>query len=163
MARNGNSRKEMAGADIDLGYATIAVHGVFTKIKAETKVTSVRLKLCLTLMRKGRLWKQRSVSADRWTTEVSMTPDLGFVRLYYFKLGLASQVLWFWNSQISLLWFWNNFLAVLRLTISTTSWPNDIKLITVLSSISHKPTFLQTILSMKKIILFKIDVICAWI
>ena len=124
---------------------------------------AVRLKLCLSLLRKGRLWKQRSVSADRWTTEVSMTPDLGFVRLHYFKLRLASQVLWFWNAQISLLWFWNNFLAVLRLTISSaTSWPNDIKLITVLSSISHKPTFLQTILSMKKIILFKIDVICAW-
>ena len=156
MARNGNSRKEMAGADIDLGYATIAVHGVFTKIKAETKVTPVRPKLCLSLLRKGRLWKQRSVSADRWTTEVSMTPDLGFVRLHYFKLGLA--------SQVSLLWFWNDILAVLRLTISSaTSWPNDIKLITVLSSISHKPTFLQTILSMKKIILFKIDVICAWI
>ena len=125
---------------------------------------AVRLKLCLSLLRKGRLWKQRSVSADRWTTEVSMTPDLGFVRLHYFKLGLASQVLWFWNSQISLLWFWNNFLAVLRLTISfTTSWPNDIKLITVLSSILHKPTFLQIILSMKKILYFQIDVICAWI
>ena len=93
MARNGNSRKEMAGADIDLGYATIAVHGVFTKIKAETKVTPVRPKLCLSLLRKGRLWKQRSVSADRSTTEVSMTPDLGFVRSHYFKLGLASQVL----------------------------------------------------------------------
>ena len=156
MARNGNSRKEMAGADIDLGYATIAVHGVFTKIKAETKVTPVRPKLCLSLLRKGRLWKQRSVSADRWTTEVSMTPDLGFVRLHYFKLGLA--------SQVRLIWFWTNILAVLRLTISfTTSWPNDIKLITVLSSILHKPTFLQIILSMKKILYFQIDIICAWI
>ena len=156
MARNGNSRKEMTGADIDLGYATIAVHGVFTKIKAETKVTPVRPKLCLSLLRKGRLWKQRSVSADRWTTEVSMTPDLGFVRLHYFKLGLA--------SQVRLLWFWTNILAVLRLTISsTTSWPNDIKLITVLSSILHKPTFLQIILSMKKILYFQIDIICAWI
>ena len=150
MARNGNSRKEMAGADIDLGYATIAVHGVFTKIKVETKVTPVRPKLCLSLLRKGRLWKQRSVSTDRWTTEVSMTPDLGFVRLHYFKLGLA--------SQVRLLWFWNNILAVLRLTISSaTSWPNDMKVITVLSCILHKPTFLQTILY------FQIDIICAWI
>ena len=55
----------MVGADIDLGYATIAVHGVFTKIEAETKVTPVRLKLCLSLLRKGRLWKQRGVTADR--------------------------------------------------------------------------------------------------
>ena len=58
---------------------------------------AVRLKLCLSILRKGRLWKQRSVSTDRWTTEVSMTPDLGFVRLYYFKLGLASVEIWiFW-------------------------------------------------------------------
>ena len=117
---------------------------------------AVRLKLCLSFLRKGRLWKQRSVSTDRWTTEVSMTLDLGFVRLHYFKLGLA--------SQVSLLWFWNNILAVLRLTISsTTSWPNDTKFIKVLSSIWHEPTYLQTILSMKKILYFQIDIICAWI
>lgn len=144
----------------------VAVHGVFKKLMLSPCVTkrlwcqvhigedqsapAVRLKLCLSLLRKGRLLKQRSVSTDHWTTEVSMTPDLGIVRLHYFKLGLA--------SQVRLLWFWNNILAVLGLTISSaTSWPNDMKLITVLSCILHKPTFLQTILY------FQIDIICAWI